>query len=177
MKTTISTIAMLFLLCLTVAGQNQQSEVAKIRKAYATAKTDAENAQKGTDSHLGHMVMTNTHTEPGTGPQKETLVYYYRRTEDQTTGMYRYKPFLITRKYNIAAQDFYEEFLYIDSDEGLNFFFKKGGANETRYYYWSWNGGGSDKAIKGELLMDEVFALRLASDLSEAFARLMNRDY
>ena len=134
---------MLFLLCLTTTGQNKQAEVAKIRKAYATAKADAEKAQKGTDPLLGHMVMTNSHIEPGIGPQKETLQYYYRRTEDQTTGMYRYKPFLITRKYNIAAQDFYEEFLFIDSDEGLNFFFKKGGENETRYYYWSWNGGGS----------------------------------
>ena len=177
MKTIFSTIAMLFLLCLTTTGQNKQAEVAKIRKAYAMAKADAEKAQKGTDPLLGHMVMTNSHIEPGTGPQKETLQYYYRRTEDQTTGMYRYKPFLITRKYNIAAQDFYEEFLFIDSDEGLNFFFKKGGENETRYYYWSWNGGGSHSVVKGEPTMDEVFALRLASDLTEAFARLMNRDY
>ena len=168
---------MLFLLCLTVAGQNQQAEVAKIRKAYATAKADADKAQKGSDPLLGHMEMTANHIEPGVGPQKETLHYFFRRTEDQTTGMYRYKPFLITRKYNIGAQDFYEEFLYIDSDDGLNFFFKKGGANETRYYYWSWNGGGSHKAIKGEPLMDEWLTLRLASDLTEAFARLMNRDY
>lgn len=168
---------MLFLLCLTTAGQNKQAEVAKIRKAYATAKADAEKAQKGTDSRLGHMTMTNTHTEPGSGPQKETLQYYYRRTEDRTTGMYRYKPFLVTRKYNIGARDFYEEFLYIDSDEGLNFFFQKSGANETRYYYWSTNGGGSDKIIKGAPMLDDVFALRLASDISEAFHRLMNRDY
>ena len=122
---------MLFLLCLTTAGQNKQAEVAKIRKAYATAKADAEKAQKGSDPLLGHMVMTNSHMEPGAGPQKETLQYYYRRTEDQTTGMYRYKLFLITRKYNIGAQDFYEEFLFIDSDDGLNFFFKKGGDNEV----------------------------------------------
>lgn len=168
---------MLFLLCLTTTGQNKQAEVAKIRKAYVTAKADAEKAQKGTDPLLGHMVTTVNHVEPGVGPQKETLQYYFRRTEDQTTGMYRYKPFLITRKYNIAARDFYEEFLFIDSDEGLNFFFKKGGSNETRYYYWSWNNGGSHSVINGEPLMDEVFALRLASDLTEAFARLMNRDY
>ncbi len=177
MKTVFSTIAMLFMFCLTMAGQNQQAEIAKIRKAYATAKADAENAQKGIDPRLGHMVITNNHVEPGAGPQKETLQYYYRRTEDQTTGMYYYKPFLITRKYNIGAQDFYEEFLYIDSNEGLNFFFKKGGVNETRYYYWSWNGGGSHEAVKGEPLMDVNLALRLSSDLAEVFARLMNRDY
>lgn len=174
---TVSTIVMMLLLCLTTYGQNQQAEIAKIRKAYATAKADAEKARKGEDPMLGHMEMTNQHIEPGIGPQKETLHYYYRRTEDMTTGMFYYKPFLITRKYDIAAQDFYEEFLYIDSNEGLNFFFKKGGENETRYYFWNWNGGGSHKAVKGELLMDEVFALRLATDLSEAFSRLMNRDY
>lgn len=177
MKTVLSTIVMLFLLCLTTAGQNKQAEVAKIRKAYATAKAYAEKAKKGTDPVLGHMEVTSSHVEPGVGPQKETLQYFFRRTEDQTTGMFRYKPFLITRKYNIAAQDFYEEFLFIDSDDGLNFFFKKGGDNETRYYYWSWNGAGSHSVIKGEPLMDEVFALRLSSDLAEAFARLMNRDY
>jgi len=174
---TISTIVLLFLLCLTTVGQNQQAEVAKIRKAYATAKADAEKAQKGTDPVLGHMEISSRHIEPGTGPQKETLQYYFRRVEDQVTGMYRYKPFLITRKYNIAAQDFYEEFLFIDSDEGLNFFFQKSGDNETRYYYWSWNGAGSHKVVKGAPMLDEVFALRLASDLGEAFARLMNRDY
>ena len=124
MKTVLSTIVMLFLLCLTTAGQNKQAEVAKIRKAYATAKADAEKAKKGTDPVLGHMEVTSSHVEPGVGPQKETLQYFFRRTEDQTTGMFRYKPFLITRKYNIAAQDFYEEFLFIDSDDGLNFFFK-----------------------------------------------------
>lgn len=177
MKTIFSTIVLLFLLCLTTAGQNKQAEVAKIRKAYATAKTDAEKALNGSDPLLGHMVMTNSHIEPGVGPQQETLEYYYRRTEDQTTGMYYYKPFLITRKYNIAAQDFYEEFLYIDSDENLNFFYKKGGENETRYYYWDWNGGGSHEVVKGEPLMDTVFACRLANDLKEAFTRLMNRDY
>ena len=80
--------------------------MAKIRKAYATAKADAEKAKKGTDPVLGHMEVTSSHVEPGVGPQKETLQYFFRRTEDQTTGMFRYKPFLITRKYNIAAQDF-----------------------------------------------------------------------
>jgi len=174
---TFSTILMLFMLCMTTMGQNKQAEVAKIRKAYATAKADAEKSQKGSDPRLGHMVITNSHVEPGIGPQKETIHYFYRRTEDQTTGMFYYKPFLITRKYDIAAQDFYEEFLYIDSDEGLNFFFKKGGENETRYYYWSWNGGGLHEVVKGESLMDVNLALRLASDLNEAFTRLMNRDY
>ena len=168
---------MLFLLCLTTVGQNQQAEVTKIRKAYAAAKADADKATKGTDAMLGHMEVTSQHLEPGIGPKKETLHYYFRRTEDKTTGMYRYLPFLITRKYNIAARDFYEEFLYIDNDEGLNFFFQKNGDNETRYYYWSTNGGGSHKAIKGESMLDEVFALRLSSDISEAFHRLMNRDY
>ena len=177
MTRTLSTIALLFLLCLTTTGQNKQAEVAKIRKAYATAKADADKAQKGSDPRLGRMVITNSHVEPSIGPQKETIHYFYRRAEDQTTGMFYYKPFLITRKYDIAAQDFYEEFLYIDSDEGLNIFFKKGGENETRYYFWNWNGGGSHEVVKGNPLMDTVFAMRLANDLKEAFSRLMNRDY
>ena len=174
---TLLTIAMLVLFCLTTAGQNQQAEVTKIRQAYATAKADADKAQKGTDPLLGHMEMTANHIEPGIGPQKETLQYYFRLTEDQTTGMYYHEPFLITRRYNVAAQDFYEEFLYIGSDEGLNFFFQKSGDNETRYYFWSENGGGSHSVLKGSPMLDEVFAMRLATDLSEAFHRLMNRDY
>ena len=100
-------------------SNGDQTAAARILGEYA------EKAQKGEDPFLGHMVMTNQHLEPGIGPQKETLHYYYRRTEDMTTGMFYYKPFLITRKYDIAEQDFYEEFLYIDSNEGLNFFFKK----------------------------------------------------
>ncbi len=168
---------MLFMLCLTTMGQTHQADVAKIRKAYAAAKADADKALKGTDPGIGYMVMTNTHVAPAIGPQKETLQYFYRCKYDETVGMYYYKPFLITRKYNVAARDFYEEFLYIDSDEGLNFFFMKNGENETRYYYWGWNGGGSHEVVKGEPLMDNVFALRLATDLNEAFTRLMNRDY
>ena len=47
--------------------------------------------------------------------------------------------------------------------------------HETRYYFGA--GGFFHEVIKGEKYMDEVFASRLANDLTEAFHRLMNREY
>lgn len=61
-------------------------------------------------------------------------------------------------------------------DKGdLVFYFNKSQNDETRYYW-----GPNDffhEVIKGQKIMDEVFASRLANDLTEAFHRLMNREY
>lgn len=74
----------------------------------------------------------------------------------------------------VAANKFYQEVLF-DKDGHTTFFFEKMNADETRYYYSA--SGLVHEIVKGQRQMDDVFALRLATDLKDAFDKLMNRNY
>ena len=92
---------------------------------------------------------------------------------DENQGNVFYTPYFMTRSYNVGARNYYEEFLF---DKGsLVFYFNKSQNDETRYYWGA--GGFFHEDIKGQKMMDEVFASRLAHDLVEGFNRLMNREY
>ena len=84
-----------------------------------------------------------------------------------------HKLYFITRKYNVGAREYYEEFLF--NEGSLVFYFNKQEANETRYY-WG-RDGFLHEVVKGEPVMDWVFASRLANDLKDAFDKLMNREF
>ena len=94
--------------------------------------------------------------------------------------MYRSNVYFITRRFNIAARPCYQEFLFDEKTGDLIFAFLQeegfeGQTNQTRYY---WNKSGLlQDLVKGERVMDEVFTARLATDLMEAFHRLMNREF
>ena len=109
----------------------------------------------------------------GAGPIKDVTHYFYSGDFDEDLGNQYYTPYFITRKYNVGVREYYEEFLF--EKGSLVFYFNKSQNDETRYYWGP--GGFFHQDIKGQKMMDEVFAARLANDLMEAFHRLMNREY
>lgn len=167
---TITTFFLLIALFMTMQAQNAQ--LADIRKKYAEAKEIMDNKKKA-ELPPDETVVTSNYMAPGAGPIKDVTHYYYSGEFDENLGNVYYTPYFITRKYNVGAREYYEEFLF---DKGnLVFYFNKSQNDETRYY-WGQNGF-FHEMIKGQKQMDEVFASRLANDLTEAFHRLMNREY
>lgn len=167
-------IVLSIILCLCALGsvQAQNAQVANIRKMYAEAKEIIANKKKA-EVPPDETVVTSNYMAPGAGPIKDVTHYFYSGEYDENLRNVYYTPYFITRSYNVGARDFYEEFLF---DKGsLVFYFSKSQNDETRYYFGA--GGFFHEVIKGEKQMDEVFALRLANDLVEAFHRLMNREY
>ena len=152
--------------------QAQDTHVANIRKMYAEAKEVMANKKKA-ELPLDETVVTSNYMAPGAGPIKDVTHYYYSGEFDENLGNVYYTPYFITRKYNVGAREYYEEFLF--DKGGLVFYFNKSQNDETRYY-WGPNGF-FHEVVKGQKMMDEVFAARLANDLTEAFHKLMNREY
>ncbi len=152
--------------------QAQDTQVANIRKMYAEAKEVMANKKKA-ELPLDETVVTSNYMAPGAGPIKDVTHYYYSGEFDENLGNVYYTPYFITRKYNVGAREYYEEFLF--DKGGLVFYFNKSQNDETRYY-WGPNGF-FHEVVKGQKMMDEVFAARLANDLTEAFHKLMNREY
>ena len=162
----------ILLFVLTGTMQAQNAQLADIRKKYAEAKEIMANKKKA-EVPPDETVVTSNYMAPGAGPIKDVTHYYYTGEFDENLGNVFYTPYFITRKYNVGAKEYYEEFLYDKGD--LVFYFSKSEEGETRYY-WGPNNF-FHELIKGQKQMDEVFAARLANDLTEAFHRLMNREY
>ena len=161
---------LLFFLVGTLLAQNVQ--VAQIRKLYAQAKETMAQKKKA-ELPPDETVVTSNYMAAGAGPIKDVTHYFYSGDFDENLGNQYYTPYFITRKYNVGAREYYEEFLF---DKGsLVFYFNKSQNDETRYYWGS--GGFFHQDVKGQKMMDEVFATRLAHDLMEAFHRLMNREF
>ena len=166
------TILMMMLFVFTGTLQAQNAQVANIRKMYAQAK-EMMTQKKPAGVPPNETVVTSNYMAAGAGPVKDVTHYYYNGDFDENLGAEYYTPYFMTRKYNVGAREYYEEFLY---DKGsLVFYFSKCQGNETRFYWGA--GGFFHEDIKGEKQMDEVYASRLANDLKDAFDKLMNREY
>ena len=166
-------VAILFAIhCTVFTASAQDAQVAKIRKLYAEAKAGIEQKKKA-ELPPNETVVSSNYMAPGAGPIKDVTHYFYDSDFDEEMGAYIYTPYFITRKYNVGAIDFYEEFLF---DKGsLVFYFCKTESAETRYY-WGPNGF-LREMLKGDPILDDAFAARLAGDLKAAFDKMMNRDY
>ena len=163
-----------------VAGQAQSSpeakkDVADIRKLYAEAKQEMDGLDKMEREGFppNKTVFSSHYNEAGTGPTKEVITYYYRVAYDEEIGASVHRPFFITRKFNVAVREFYQEFLY-DKNGDLKFFFEKSPDGETRYYYCK---DDVYDIIKGSMSMDCAFASRLSTDLLNAFNSVLNRNW
>ena len=87
--------------------------------------------------------------------------------------MSMHRPFFIIRKFNVAAREIYQEFLY-DKNGELKFFFEKNPDGETRYYYCK---DDVYDIVKGSMSMDCAFASRLSGELITAFNTIRNRNW
>ena len=168
----------LFLMAMAVQAQTSpeiKKDVADIRKLYAEAKQEMEALDK--KERQGQVpnktVFSSHYNEGGTGPTKEVITYYHRLAFDQESEMAFQRPFFVTRKFNVAAAEHYQEFLY-DNEGNLKFFFEKNPDGETRYYYCR-----SDvhEIVKGLISMDCAFAGRLSTELINAFDIIRNRNW
>lgn len=177
MKNILITIV-LFLSAMAVQAQASpaaKKEVADIRKQYAEAKQEMEGLDKMEREGFppNKTVFSSNYNEAGTGPTKEVITYYHRVAYDEEAEMSFHRPFFITRKFNVAAREFYLEFLF-DKTGNLKFFFEKNPDGETRYYYCS---DDVYDIIKGSMSMDCAFANRLSSELVSAFNIIRNRNW
>ena len=161
-----------------------QDAVSVIRKHYSEAQqkvAEYEKAEKGEGSEFPEYYELNiVQNLPGTGPHHEKLRMYYivNDNEDWQPGeaMLTRSLQFVTMKYNFAAREFYEEFLYdekgdiefiysrdADMADGkggeLRLYFKKGNLfrvqvnicnPETEVYEQTYVGDTMPKAYKGE---------------------------
>lgn len=177
MKNILLTIV-LFLSAMAVQAQTSpaaKKDVADIRKLYAEAKQEMEGLDKLELEGLppNKTVFSSNYNEAGTGPTKEVITYYHRVAYDEESMMPLHRPFFITRKFNVAAKEFYQEFLYSTNGD-LKFFFEKNPDGETRYYYCQ---DDVYDVIKGSMSMDCAFASRLSTELLNAFDIIRNRNW
>ena len=179
---------LLVCLLMAVAVQAQSSakakaRVAEIRKAYTEAKEAA--ALSDREDNPGRSVMETKvyRMIPACGPQTKVIRYYFTEVEGEDGEREGFAPYLFTVSYNVAARKFYEEYLVDEKTGELAFayFFNEeydGPSSETRYYY---NQAGDEllahKTVKGEPLMDEIFAQRLYGVLMNAFHSILHEDY
>ena len=140
---------------LTAAAQNSpqaKASVAKIREMYSSAKN-------------------------AIGPINDVTHYYFEGDFDEELSFDLYKPYFVSRKFNVGAMEYYQEYLFDDNFQ-LVFFYEKLNSEpacEVRYYYEK--NALVHKIVQGEQTTDEMFALRLANDLIEVFNKMQNRNY
>ena len=165
----------------TQAQKVTEAELGSIRAAYSAAKERVDLNAHAVEQNVprSDMEIVSHYVIPGCGPTEEVIRYYFTLGEDPVLGTPMYNVYFITRSYNVAARKFYQEFLFGGPECDLLFFYQRndaleGGTDETRYYYGN---SGVHKSIKGTADLDEVFATRLATELTNAFSLLMNRDY
>ncbi len=178
---TIITIILLFFLAIGMKAQN--ADVSKIRKLYSDAKTIIEKGdpELPPEMSVNKTTVTSRYMAPGSGIINDVINYYYFLPDDDETDNPSYRLYFITRNSNDGYYDYCEEFLF--DNNSLVFYYCKRTEQQgerkssvTRYYYQPEKGLIHTIASDGPI-MDDVFAMRLADDLKEAFNKLLNRDY
>ena len=132
-------VAVALSLCGSLFAQTGSSDLVKsVRAAYAAAKEKIKQ-NNGEDGAPRNDVTATLHCMvPATGPRTEVFHCYFELDTDEDGA--HYLPYFITRKYNVAARNFYEEYLFDPVPGRLLFAFIQsdtfdGGKNEERYYY------------------------------------------
>lgn len=104
-----------------VKAENKQADVSEIRKDYTEVTKNLNNYQKS--------IKKSTETVAAIGPQTRVYSLF------EKNGKLKFA----TQKFNVAARDFYEEYLY-DTDGQLIFCYRRypeidGSMNELRFYF------------------------------------------
>lgn len=182
MKKNILLMLLFVMAAMTATAQEApgaRERVAEIRKLYAEAKemiaqipTKVEDGRPSDD-----MVVNINYMAPGAGPISDVTHYYFNGDFDEELNCVYYKPYFVTRKFNVGALEYYQEFLY-NSEGEVAFFYEKifmEPVAEARYYYDKFSV--VHKIAQGEGSTDEMYAMRMAQDLIDAFNKLQNRIY
>lgn len=180
----ITIYGILLLMALTMQAQTSakaKERVAEVRKLYAAAKERmAQNDREENPARSG-METTFYYMVPGAGPTKHHIHYYFGEEENDEGETTAFTPYFITVSYNVAARNFYEEYLIDEKTEKLIFAYYHapefdGSKSETRYYYYK-DGEVAHQDVKGENYHDAVFSTRIVHDFLEAFHHILHIDY
>ena len=164
--------ALIFLLLLPLVALSARGDnggVNKIRGIYNEAKhqiamgDEEVQARNCVEMHGQYMV-------PGCGPTDDVIRCYFR-LQYVDEGEMIYQPYFITRTHNVAARNYYDEWLF-DEDGMLVFCYEKSGDDEVRYY---WCDSGLVTVGGGEWLTDALSAQSEAQTIQLSFAMIMNR--
>ena len=189
MRKTFLTLCALLLAFGSANAQTSEAakkRVAEIREMYANAQAQIAQADtlKAEDGlPRNDMMVTSDYMVAGAGPCTEVTHYYFDGDYDEDLDRQFYRPYLILHNYNVAANKFYQEFLF-DENGDLVFYYEKdsGENNETRFYFGSPEQGANDEGLvqeitKGTRTIEPPFAIRYGDELTNAFNYLMNREF
>ena len=161
---------------LTAFGQGFPKTVKEVRERYAQAHQEI--ADMDLEEHMVcRLISTSQRNMPAIGIQKETLTAYFNNQDRDEDWYPIFRLFFHTRKYNVSARNFYEEYLFDAQTGRLIFVFLQGdnyfseSKDETRYYFGE--EGLISENIKGERIAEADSILRSAEALRTAAITLM----
>ena len=163
---------------LTAFGQGLPKTVKEVRERYAQAHQEI--ADMDLEEHMVcRLISTSQRNMPAIGIQKETLTAYFNNQDRDEDWYPIFRLFFLTRKYNVSARNFYEEYLFDAQTGRLIFVFLQGdnyfseSKDETRYYFGE--EGLISENIKGERIAEADSILRSAEALRTAAITLISR--
>lgn len=118
-----------------------KARVADVRETYRKALADINAVQKDEDIPKNDALISLRLIRPGSGPSTETLEFYAELKEDSVKGTQN-EAFFIRRNYNVAARNYYNEFLFDRVTGDLIFAYVRSSSEdkpnvkvEDRYYF------------------------------------------
>ena len=135
---------MMMLIPLIVNAQDDpatKARVTDIRETYRKALADINTVQKEEDVPKNDALISLRLIRPAAGVSSETLEFYAEVQEDSVKGSQN-EAFFIRRSYNVAARNFYNEFLFDRATGDLLFAYVRSSSEdqpnikvEDRYYF------------------------------------------
>lgn len=164
---------------LSAQAQNNAEVVKSVRAAYAAAKEQIKLRQSEDGAPRNDAVVTMHYNVPATGG-RTTVAHCYFDLDTDENGAHYY-PFFITLKYNVAAREYYEEYLYHPESGRLLFAFiqqdtYEGTKNEERYYYDDL-GKLASANIKGERTIADAALVSRAEDYRALIPHFLDFPY
>lgn len=186
MKHLLFVLGLFCALCVSAQKGAPEGIIKDIRAQYAEAQamaqqqltTDDWNQQSFTSATVHYML-------PGCGPTTETIHYFYLLDDDvDEEGEWTPKSnelYFVTRKYNIAARQFYEEYLFDRSTQHPLFVFytydtyDSDVKAEERYYFH--DGQVVWQTVNGQAEPNEQAMLHQCDCLLTAFKLQVNHSF
>ena len=161
------------------SAQNDADVVKSVRAAYAAAKEKIQQRQQEMGEPRNDAVATLHYNVPATGP-RTTVAHCYFDLDTDEDGAHYY-PYFITLKYNVAAREYYEEYLFHPESGRLQFVLIQqdtydGTKNEERYYYDDL-GKLASVNIKGERTVEDAALVSHAEDLRAVIPQFLDFSY
>ncbi|MCQ2974846.1 MAG: hypothetical protein MJ211_08545 [Bacteroidales bacterium] len=123
MKKTLTIFALL--ICIAISQTSfAQNTVESIRSDYSAIKNTIKEMGNGEEMPLLRYEIIKNQNLPGTGPHKEVVQFYFSENENDYGEIESRLIKYASVKYNFAAREFYEEYLY-DKNGKIEFIYAK----------------------------------------------------